>query len=302
MASRITTSDLIGVVGAGTMGSQIALQAALSGYRVALVDISPQQLERGIASNREQLERRVARGKLEAAAAEDALNRVSAHDALEALASARLVVEAVVELVEPKREVFAQLDRILAPDAILATNTSSIPISRIATATEHPGRCCNAHFFHPVLVMELCEVVKGPQTSQDTVDAVMEWVRSINRVPVLIQREIDGFIVNRILHAAAQEAYSLLEGGYASYTDIDTAVEKGLNWPMGPFKLADFSGLDIGYNARLSRHLAGEGPPPPQTLERLVKSGRLGRKTGRGFYDYGSGAPQPLDLPDKVEA
>jgi 3-hydroxybutyryl-CoA dehydrogenase len=142
------------------------------------------------------------------------------------------------------------------------------------------------HFFHPVTVMQLCEVVRGPKTSAETVTTAMEFVRSIDRTPVLLNKEIWGFIVNRILFAASEEAMRLLEGGYASAEDIDVAVQKGLNWPMGPFHLLDFSGLDIFYGAMQDRRALGEGPAPPELLRKLVEEGRLGRKTGRGFFDY----------------
>ena len=142
------------------------------------------------------------------------------------------------------------------------------------------------HFFHPVTVMQLCEVVRGRETSQATADAAMAFVRNIGRTPVLLKKEVWGFIVNRILFAASEEAMHLLEGGYASAEDIDTAVQKGLNWPMGPFHLLDFSGLDIFYGAMKDRHRQGEGADAPEVLRKLVESGRLGRKTGQGFFEY----------------
>ena len=142
------------------------------------------------------------------------------------------------------------------------------------------------HFFHPVTVMQLCEVVRGPKTSDATVETAMEFVRSIDRTPVLLQKEIWGFIVNRILFAASEEAMHLLDGGYASAEDIDTAVQKGLNWPMGPFHLLDFSGLDIFYGALTDRHRQGEGADAPELLKKLVDEGHLGRKTGKGFFEY----------------
>jgi 3-hydroxybutyryl-CoA dehydrogenase len=206
-----------------------------------------------------------------------------------------------VEKLGPKRELFAALDGAAPEHTILATNSSTIPISKLADATRRPDRCCNTHFFHPVLVMELCEVVQGPQTSDETVATTMALIERIGRVPVLIEKEIDGFIVNRILHAASQEAMRLYEGGYADFASIDLAVEKGLNWPMGPFKLADFSGIDITYNARREKYEASgdEREKPPDFLGRMAEEGRLGRKTGRGFYDYSSGQPIPAEDPRK---
>ena len=196
------------------------------------------------------------------------------------------MIEAVVEDFDAKKVVFDVLGKHAQKDAILASNSSTIAISRLADFTGRPDHCCNMHFFHPVTVMQLCEVVRGPKTSDATVGAAMEFVRSIDRTPVLLQKEIWGFIVNRILFAASEEAMRLLEGGYASAEDIDIAVQKGLNWPMGPFHLLDFSGLDIFYGALKDRHRQGEGKDAPEVLRKLVEAGHLGRKTGKGFFDY----------------
>jgi 3-hydroxybutyryl-CoA dehydrogenase len=276
------------VVGAGTMGSQIALQTALAGpYRVTLVDPVPGQLDRARAQNRKLVDRSVEKGRLTKEQADEALGRISDSDDLDGAATgADLVIEAVIEEFDTKRSVFTALGKAARKDAILASNSSTIAISRLADLTGNPARCCNMHFFHPVTVMQLCEVVKGPKTSDATVAAATEFVRSIDRTPVVLNKEIWGFIVNRILFAASEEAMHLLEGGYASAEDIDIAVQKGLNWPMGPFHLLDFSGLDIFYGAMKDRHHQGEGGDAPEVLRKLVEDGNLGRKTGKGFFEY----------------
>jgi 3-hydroxybutyryl-CoA dehydrogenase len=276
------------VVGAGTMGSQIALQTAYSGrYEVTLVDADQAQLERAGEQNQKLVARGVEKGRLTPEQADSALRRIrTSTDLAGAASQADLVIEAVFENLDVKRQVFEQLERSAPPNAVLASNSSTIAISRLAELTSRPERCCNLHFFHPVTVMQLCEVVRGPKTSDETVDTAMEFVRSIDRVPVLINKEVHGFIVNRILFAAAEEAMRLLEGGYASAEDIDTAVKKGLNWPMGPFELLDFSGLDIFYGALQDRARLEGGPGAPAVLTEKIDQGHLGRKTGRGFFDY----------------
>lgn len=277
------------MIGAGSMGAQIAQQAALNGVFVMLHDKDSAQLRRAVESNRGHLARRVEKGRMTAADAAAALGRVLTITSLEgAVEQADFVIEAVFEDLDVKRATIAAIDRAAPEEAVIASNSSTMGISKLADATQRPDRCVNMHFFFPVLVMDLVEVVRGPQTSQETVDRALALAREMGRTPVLINREIDGFIVNRILHAATQEAYRLLDAGVASFEDIDVAVEKGLNWPLGPFRLGDFSGLDVTYNARLHMYTTtgDERYRPSPQLEAKVKAGKLGRKTGEGWYRY----------------
>jgi 3-hydroxybutyryl-CoA dehydrogenase len=271
------------------MGAQIAQQAALHGLQVRLQDVSPEQLERAQSSNRSLLQRRVDKGSLQPEEMEAALARVQpVSDLAAAVAGTDVVIEAIVEQLEPKRELFGRLDELAPPEALLASNSSTMGISELADGTARPQRCCNMHFFYPPLVMDLVEVVRGRSTSEATVERAMEFARLIGRTPVLLQKEVPGFIVNRILHMATQEAYRLLDAGVASFEDIDIAVEKGLRWPLGPFRLGDLTGLDVTYSARkhMYESTGDERYRPSPALEAKVGKGELGRKTGRGWYRY----------------
>jgi 3-hydroxybutyryl-CoA dehydrogenase len=295
----MTIDDIrrIVVIGAGQMGSQIAMQAALHGYQITLNDLSRDLLDKGMKGNRAQLEKRVAKGQMTQARMGEALDRLAVEPDLDRAArDADFAIEAISERLEPKRECFARLDRACPPHAILCSNSSTLMISQIASATTRPEKCANMHWFFPPLVMKLVEVVKGAQTSEETAQLVAELTRRIGREPVILRKELPGFLVNRILRALVREAYFLLEEGVATFDDIDKAVELGLNHPMGPFKLGDFSGLDIGYNARLETYQVTKDPKdmPSPELEKRVKRGDLGRKTGRGFYDYSKTPPAPI--------
>ena len=286
------------VVGAGQMGAQIAMQAALHGYPVTLNDLSADILQKAMAGNRGHLDRRVAKGQMSQAEMDAAVARVRLEPDLDRAAQdADFVIEAIVERLEPKKECFARLDRVAPRHAILATNSSTLGNSLLAPATTRPAQCVNMHFFFPPLVMRLVEVVKGQWTSEAVLDTTAELVRRIGREPVVLRKELPGFLVNRILRALGNEAYYLLEQGVAPFWEIDKAVELGLNFPMGPFRLGDLSGLDIGYNARLETFASTHDPKdrPPAELEKRVKRGDLGRKTGKGFYDYATNPPTSND-------
>ncbi len=285
------------VTGAGQMGAQIAIQAALHGLEVTLHDINGDQLEKALG-NRKHLERRVEKGKMPAELVDVTFSRLGTTTSLEeACAEADFVIEAVVEVLDVKLDVFRQLDKFCPEHTILATNSSYLGNSQMGNATQRPDRVVNMHFFYPPLVMKLVEVVKGEHTSDETVEAAAALARRIGKEPVTLHKELPGFLVNRILRAITNEAYFLLENGVASFADIDRACELGLNHPMGPFKLGDFSGLDIGYEARLENHRKSGDPAdqPPASLERRVQRGDLGRKSGRGFYDYSTDPPTPTD-------
>lgn len=286
------------VTGAGQMGSQIAVLGALAGIETRLHDLNAEQLDKAVAQNRKHLSRRVEKGQMTQADLEAALGRLSTTTNLEAAATgADFVVEAVVEKLDVKREVFAVLDRIAPTHAILATNSSYLMSSQIASATGRPDRVCNMHFFYPPLVMRLVEVVKGAETSEATLATTADLARRMGKHPVVLHKEMPGFLVNRVLRAITNEAYFLLENGVASFEDIDAACRMGLNHPLGPFELSDYSGLDVGYNARLEiyRGTGLDSDRPPASLARRVERGDLGRKSGRGFYDYSVDPPKATE-------
>jgi 3-hydroxybutyryl-CoA dehydrogenase len=278
------------VVGSGTMGSQIAAVAALAGYSVTLNDTTEEALAKAVKSNRGHLEGRVSKSKMSQEDMEAALGRIKTSTSLEEAASnADLVIEAVFEDLEVKRQIFAKLDKICPAHTILATNSSTIVISKIVAGNvERKAKCANMHFFHPVLVMRLVEVVKGPDTSEETAEIVMEVGRRFGKEAVLLKKEINGFLVNYILGHLNAAALHLYAEGYASYEDIDKAVKAGLNHPMGPFELMDFSGVDVVHFVQKQKYKETGDPQdkPYEFLDKMVEEGRVGRKAGRGFYDY----------------
>ncbi|MFJ2620952.1 3-hydroxyacyl-CoA dehydrogenase family protein [Glutamicibacter sp. NPDC087344] len=277
------------VIGAGTMGRQIAMSCALAGYATILQDVSAQVLREARAELEGWAASRVAKGKMAREDAELALGRLSQSTDLERSAGqADLVIEAAVEQREIKERIFAQLGCVAPTHAILATNSSTLPSSAIAAASGRPALVCNMHFFNPALVMKCVEIVRNGQTSDATVQAVMGVAKRLGKEPVLVNKEIPGFIANRIMGAINREALELAEAGVASIDDIDTTARTALGHPMGPFELMDLVGLDvIDFIAQMTYAQSGEEQDRPhQLITEKVRSGKLGRKSGEGFYPY----------------
>jgi 3-hydroxybutyryl-CoA dehydrogenase len=277
------------VVGAGTMGSQIAMVCALAGHDTTVTDITDDALDRARAQLQARLDRDVAKERRTRDDVDAAFDRLTFTTDLDAAASrADLVIEAAVEKLDVKREVFARLDKAAPPHTILTTNSSAIMSSQIADATGRPDRVANMHFFNPALVMRCVEVVGSDDTSPETMETVTALARRLGKEPVVLHKEIPGFVANRILGAVRDEAISLLEQGVSSVEDIDAACRTALGHPMGPFELMDLTGIDIGYHAKLARHDVTGDPRdlPSRTVTELVERGDLGRKTGKGFYSY----------------
>lgn len=279
----------IAVIGSGAMGSQIAMVCALAGYHVTLQDINEESLVKAKQSLEGIMKRRVEKGRLSQDQVKRAFDRIRFESLLEeAVKNADFLIEAIVEKLEAKRALYAEVDRLAPAHTIIASNSSTIVSSQMADATCRPDKICNMHFFNPALVMELVEVVQGPYTSEETAQITFELAKRINKVPILLKKEISGFVANRILGKLMDEAIYLLENGVATAEEIDLACTKALNHPIGPFALIDLTGIDVHYYIRMQRYQESgdEKMKPSQIVTELFVKGDFGRKTGKGFYTY----------------
>jgi len=278
----------LAVVGAGLMGSGIAQVAAQAGWDVTMRDLDAAATGRGMDAIRKSLERFAAKGTISEGDVEAALGRITTTTDLDAAADADIVVEAVFEKLEIKHEVFRVLDKICKQGAVLATNTSAIPVTQIAAVTGRPEAVVGTHFFSPVPMMKLCELVRGFKTSDETLATARAFAEGIGKTCVVVNRDIAGFVTTRLIAALVVEAVKLVESGVVSAEDLDTACRLGFGHPMGPLATTDLTGVDVLLHAtrNIYTDTAEEKFFPPELLQRMVTAGDLGRKTGKGFYTY----------------
>lgn len=280
----------VGVVGAGTMGNGIAQAAAQIGCDVIMRDIKDDFVERGLKNIDRFLSRSVEKGKMDAAQKDAILGRIKGTTDMQVLKDADFIIEVVLEDMELKKSVFSELDEICGPNVILASNTSSMSLTEIATATKRPDKVCGMHFFNPVPLMKLVEVIRGYGTSDETVAVTTDLAKKMGKITVEVKKDSPGFIVNRIMIPHMLEAIKIVEEGIASIEDVDTAVKNGLNYPMGPFQLMDLTGVDICYfvTEYFYKELNKESKwVSPNLLKTMIRANKLGKKTGGGWYDYG---------------
>ena len=280
----------VGVVGAGTMGNGIAQAAAQIGCDVIMRDIKDDFVERGLKNIDRFLSRSVEKGKMEAAQKDAILGRIKGTTDMQVLKDADFVIEVVLEDMALKKSVFSELDEICRPDVILASNTSSMSLTEIATATKRQDKVCGMHFFNPVPLMKLVEVIRGYNTSDETVAVTTALAKKMGKITVEVKKDSPGFIVNRIMIPHMLEAIKIVEEGIASIEDVDIAVKNGLNYPMGPFQLMDLTGVDICYfvTEYFYKELNKESKwVSPNLLKTMIRANKLGKKTGGGWYDYG---------------
>ncbi|MER5309195.1 3-hydroxyacyl-CoA dehydrogenase family protein [Streptomyces sp. NPDC002773] len=278
----------LAVIGAGLMGSGIAQVSAQAGWDVVLRDVTDAALTRGTDGIKASYDRFVAKGKLDAADAEAALGRITATTELEAVADADIVVEAVFENLDVKHEIFRSLDKVAKDGAVLASNTSAIPITKIAAVTGRPEAVVGTHFFSPVPMMQLCELVRGYKTSDETLAAAREFAESVGKTCIVVNRDVAGFVTTRLIAALVVEAAKLQESGVATAEDIDIACKLGFGHAMGPLATADLTGIDILVNAANNIYTESQDEKfaPPELMRRMVDAGDIGRKSGQGYYKY----------------
>ncbi|WP_149828742.1 3-hydroxyacyl-CoA dehydrogenase family protein [Streptomyces tailanensis] len=278
----------LAVIGAGLMGSGIAQVSAQAGWDVVLRDVTDEALDRGIGGIQASYDKFVGKGKLAAEDAEAALARITATTDLDAVADADIVVEAVFEKLEVKHEIFRALDKLVRDDAVLASNTSAIPITKIASVTERPERVVGTHFFSPVPMMQLCELVRGYKTSDETLATAREFAESVGKTCIVVNRDVAGFVTTRLISALVVEAAKLYESGVATAEDIDLACKLGFGHAMGPLATADLTGVDILLHATSNIYIESQDTKfaPPELMRRMVDAGDIGRKSGQGFYKH----------------
>ncbi|MFF5341096.1 3-hydroxyacyl-CoA dehydrogenase family protein [Streptomyces althioticus] len=278
----------LAVIGAGLMGSGIAQVSAQAGWDVVLRDVTDEALTRGTDGIKASYDKFVAKGKLEAKDAEAALGRITTTTDLDACADADVVVEAVFEKLEVKHEIFRTLDKLVREDTVLASNTSAIPITKIAAVTERPERVVGAHFFSPVPMMPLCELVRGYKTSDETLARAREFAESVGKTCIVVNRDVAGFVTTRLICALVVEAAKLYESGVASAEDIDLACKLGFGHAMGPLATADLTGVDILLHATSNIYTESQDEKfaAPELMRRMVDAGDIGRKSGQGFYEH----------------
>jgi 3-hydroxybutyryl-CoA dehydrogenase len=280
----------VAVLGAGLMGHGIAQVAAqIAKYEVNLRDVKQEFLDRGMNMIKDSLQRFLRKEAITEAEVDEVLARIHPKiDLREAVADADLIIEAVPEKVELKKKVFAEADKLAKPEAIIVSNTSSISITELASATNRPEKVCGMHFFNPPQLMKLIEIIRGAKTTDETVETIVEVSKKMGKEPVVVKKDSPGFIVNRVLVPALNEAMFLVHEGIADPEDIDKAIRLGLNWPMGPLKLLDYVGLDTTLSIMevFQRELGDPKYRPCPLLRQMIRAGLLGRKTGKGFYDW----------------
>ena len=281
--------ETVGVIGGGQMGSQIAALAAMAGYDTHVYDSNADNLKEKIKFTKDNLVNLIDKGRYEKSKLDNFKEHLQTSDSVdETISNKSFVIEAVVERLDVKLEIFENISKKLDENVVLATNSSFIPASELAKSCEHPSRFINMHFFYPPIRMDLVEISYPEGTNNDTIERTQRLGKDMGRTVITCKKETPGFIVNRMLAALTDEAYQLYDEGIADFKDIDTAIKKGLNHPLGPFELSDYSGLDIHYYAKLKIFNETQDPKdyPKDFLEEKVKKGELGVKSGKGFYDY----------------